>query len=58
MSNNFVPVYGTARSTVNIGETLARFQAFLNIPLIIDWFSIKVRLRVTMGARDFFKEAR
>ena len=31
------------RSSLNIGETLARFQAFGNIPVVTDWFIIKVR---------------
>ena len=45
------------RSSLNIGETIARFQAVGNIPVVIDWFIIKVRLRVTMGDASFRRRA-
>ena len=45
------------RSSLNVGETLARFQAFGNIPVVIERFIIKVKLRVTMGDGSFRRRA-
>ena len=45
------------RSSLNIGETLARFQAFGNIPEVIERFIIKVKLRLTMRDASFRRRA-
>ena len=45
------------RFSLNIGETLARFQAFGNIPVVIERFITKVNLRVTMGDASFRRRA-
>ena len=45
------------RSSLNTGETLARFQAFGNIPVVIQRFIIKVKLLVTMGDTSFRRRA-
>ena len=45
------------RSSLNIGETLARFQAFGNIPVVIQRFIIKVKLLETMGDASFRRRA-
>ena len=45
------------RSSLNIGESLARFQAFGNFPVVIERFIIKVKLRVTMGDASFRRRA-
>ena len=45
------------RPSLNIGETLVRFQAFGNIPVVIERFIIKVKLRVTVGDASFRRRA-
>ena len=45
------------RSSLNIGESLACFEAFGNFPVVIERLIIKVKLRVAMGDSSFRRRA-